>query len=353
MTSTPVSDATLFFSNISTKNQNVTGLGSASESFSEVMNKTSNHNVGAYSQQNQVADTSEDTGKVSGKGEDLESENRIQEEPTEKVDKAEKSTDVEETQNTDETAETVKDELEEKAEELVQEIAKELGVSVEEVEKVLDELGISLMGLFDKENLTQVVVVLSGAEDVTQIVMDEELFAQVNKLLGTMEEMLTEVSQSTDVTVEELMEYVSREEFKETVQVIDESDKNVSKENAVMDEMEVTDAKETVTENSENVDNETEKTVKVEVSETERSTSEHAENGQSFEQTESNNQFLTNVTNNTLQNSALNAENGMSPYLTFEAREIMQQILDYIKVQVKPDMTSLQMQLHPEDLGTL
>ena len=353
MTSTPVSDATLFFSNISTKNQNVTGLGSASESFSEVMNKTSNHNVGAYSQQNRVADTSEDTGEVSGKGEDLESENRIQEEPTEKVDKAEKSTDVEETQNTDETAETVKDELEEKAEELVQEIAKELGVSVEEVEKVLDELGISLMGLFDKENLTQVVVVLSGAEDVTQIVMDEELFAQVNKLLGTMEEMLTEVSQSTDVTVEELMEYVSREEFKETVQVIDESDKNVSKENAVMDEMEVTDAKETVTENSENVDNETEKTVKVEVSETERSTSEHTENGQSFEQTESNNQFLTNVTNNTLQNLALNAENGMSPYLTFEAREIMQQILDYIKVQVKPDMTSLQMQLHPEDLGTL
>lgn len=353
MTSTPVSDATLFFSNISTKNQNVTGLGSASESFSEVMNKTSNHNVGAYSQQNQVADTSEDTGKVSGKGEDLESENRIQEEPTEKVDKAEKSTDVEETQNTDETAETVKDELEEKAEELVQEIAKELGVSVEEVEKVLDELGISLMGLFDKENLTQVVVVLSGAEDVTQIVMDEELFAQVNKLLGTMEEMLTEVSQSTDVTVEELMEYVSREEFKETVQVVDESDGNVSKENAVVDEMEVTDAKETVTENSENVDNETEKTVKVEVSETERSTSEHTENGQSFEQTESNNQFLTNVTNNTLQNSALNAENGMSPYLTFEAREIMQQILDYIKVQVKPDMTSLQMQLHPEDLGTL
>ncbi len=353
MTSTPVSDATLFFSNISTKNQNVTGLGSASESFSEVMNKTSNHNVGAYSQQNQVADTSEDTGKVSGKGEDLESENRIQEEPTEKVDKAEKSTDVEETQNTDETAETVKDELEEKAEELVQEIAKELGVSVEEVEKVLDELGISLMGLFDKENLTQVVVVLSGAEDVTQIVMDEELFAQVNKLLGTMEEMLTEVSQSTDVTVEELMEYVSREEFKETVQVIDESDGNVSKGNAVVDEMEVTDAKETVTENSENVDNETEKTVKVEVSETERSTSEHTENGQSFEQTESNNQFLTNVTNNTLQNVALNTENGMSPYLTFEAREIMQQILDYIKVQVKPDMTSLQMQLHPEDLGTL
>ena len=40
MTSTPVSDATLFFSNISTKNQNVTDLGSAKTSFSEVMSKT-------------------------------------------------------------------------------------------------------------------------------------------------------------------------------------------------------------------------------------------------------------------------------------------------------------------------
>ena len=354
MTSTPVSDATLFFSNISTKNQNVTGLGSASESFSEVMNKTSNHNVGAYSQQNQVADTSEDTGKVSGKGEDLESENRIQEEPTEKVDKAEKSTDVEETQNTDETAETVKDELEEKAEELVQEIAKELGVSVEEVEKVLDELGISLMGLFDKENLTQVVVVLSGAEDVTQIVMDEELFAQVNKLLGTMEEMLTEVSENTDVTVDELMEYVSKEEFKGTVQATEETDEIVSQEDVAVDEMEVTDDKKSVADKTENVNDETDKTVKVEVSETETGTSGHTENGQSFEQTESNNQFLTNViNNNTLQNQALNAENGISPFMTFEAREIMQQIMDYIKVQVKPDMTSLQMQLHPEDLGTL
>jgi flagellar hook-length control protein FliK len=74
----------------------------------------------------------------------------------------------------------------------------------------------------------------------------------------------------------------------------------------------------------------------------------------SHSEAESNQQFLTNVTNNVvLQNEALNAENGMTPFLTYEAREIMQQILDYIKVSVKPDMTSLQMQLNPEELGTL
>jgi flagellar hook-length control protein FliK len=34
-------------------------------------------------------------------------------------------------------------------------------------------------------------------------------------------------------------------------------------------------------------------------------------------------------------------------------QEIMDQILDYMKVQLKPEMDQLEMQLHPESLGTL
>ena len=194
MTSTPVSDATLFFSNISTKNQNVTDLGSAKESFSQVMSKTTNLNAGAGSYSGKVADTSENAKAVSGKDNETENENKIQEEPTKETGKAEKSVDVEETkkaETTEETKDVVEEELNEKAEKLVEEIAKELGVSIEDVEKVLEELGIFMTALFNKENLAQVVVVLSGAEDVAQIVMDEELFTQVNKLLCKMEEMLT------------------------------------------------------------------------------------------------------------------------------------------------------------------
>lgn len=355
MTSTPVSDATLFFSNISTKNQNVTGLGSASESFSQVMSKTSNQNAGAFSTQNQVADTSGEVGKTSEKCNDLENENKIQEKPMEKTDKAEKDTDVEETKAMDENTEVVEDELSEKAEELVEEIAKELGVSIEDVEKVLEELGISMTGLFDKENLTQVVVVLSGAEDVTQIVMDEELFTQVNNLLGKMEEMLTEVSENCDITVEELMEYVSKEEFKGEFKM-ENSEVEVLEAEVVLEEAE-SDEKEITTEvkdNTKSAEKETEQTVKVTTSETSESTKEHTQKDMSHSEAETNQQFLTNVaSDNTLQSEAFNVDNSMNQYLSFEAREIMQQIMDHIKVSVKPDMTSLQMQLHPEDLGTL
>ena len=355
MTSTPVSDATLFFGNISTKNQNVTDLGSAKESFSAVMSKTTNLSSGTGSNPNKVADTSEAPKAVLEKGNEMENENKIQEETTKEVEKTEKGTDTEETKVTDEKEAVAKEELSEKAEELMGEIAKELGVTVEDVEKVLEELGISMMELFNKENLTQVVVVLSGAEDVTQIVMDEELFANVNNLIGKMEDMLNEISESTDVTVEQLMEYVSTEEFKNALE--DFSDEKVLDAEVIVETNE-TDAENdtTVKDVTKDYANETENenTVKVNVSETSEKTSGQTGNDLSQDKAESNQQFLTNVTNEfVLQNEALNAENGMSPYMNFEAREIMQQILDYIKVSVKPDMTSLQMQLHPEDLGTL
>ena len=357
MTSTPVSDATLFFSNISTKNQNVTDLGSAKASFSEVMSKTTNIGAGAGSNSNKVAELSESAKTVSDKEHNLESENKIQENTTEEVDKAEKGADVDETAETNEATEdntAVEEELNEKAEELVEEIAKELGVTVEDVEKVLEELGISMVELFNRENLTQVVVVLSGAEDVAQIVMDEELFAQVNQLLGKMEELLTEASYETNVTVEELMEYVKTEEFKGEIETTNSDVKVMEAE--VVTEVEETDVIQTTDVNADTteVNNETENNVKVNVSDMSEGANRDTHSDLSHSEAESNQQFLTNVTNNVvLQNEALNAENGMTPFLTYEAREIMQQILDYIKVSVKPDMTSLQMQLNPEELGTL
>ena len=358
MTSTPVSDATLFFSNISTKNQNVTDLGSAKTSFSEVMSKTTNLSTGTDSNQGSVVESYENAKTVSDKDNNFE-DNKIQENTTEEVGKTEKGAEVENTDETNETTEenaAVEEELNEKAEELVEEIAKELGVSVEDVEKVLEELGISMTELFNRENLTQVVVVLSGAEDVAQIVMDEELFGQVNQLLGKMEEMLTEVSNETNVTVEELMEYVKSEEFKGQLSIADSDVKVVEAEVVTeVEEADVAQNTEVTTDTTKaNNETETENNVKVNVSETSEGTKRETNSDLARGDAETNHQFLTNVSNNNvLQNQALNLENGMSPYLTFEAREIMQQILDYIKVSVKPDMTSLQMQLNPEELGTI
>ena len=361
MTSTPVSDATLFFSNISTKNQNVTDLGSAKTSFSEVMSKTTSVGTNAGSDTQKAVEVTESEKTVSKDGDKVETENKVQEETTDKVDETEKDNEVDKTTEktkSEDDDKALEEELNEKAEELVAEIAKELGVTVEDVEKVLEELGITMTELFSKENLTQVVVVLSGAEDVTQIVMDEDLFAKVNDLLGKMEDMLTEVSNETNVTVEELMEYVKLEMDKEHI-AVENSDVKVVEVEVITEEVEAVEDAEVmktteVEVDTENVNNETENDVKVNVTKTSEDRNSEAHSDLSHNDAESNQQFLTNVSNEfVLQNEALNAENGIQTGFSFEAREIMQQILDYIKVSVKPDMTSLQMQLNPEELGTL
>ena len=53
------------------------------------------------------------------------------------------------------------------------------------------------------------------------------------------------------------------------------------------------------------------------------------------------------------QAQALKAAEAEKAFLMTDTQEIMDQILDYMKVSVKPELTSLEMQLHPESLGTL
>ena len=62
------------------------------------------------------------------------------------------------------------------------------------------------------------------------------------------------------------------------------------------------------------------------------------------------NQFQ-NVLTRDIQAEAAFAESPMPQ--TVSTREIANQIMDYMRSQVKPDMQSLEMQLHPASLGTI
>lgn len=354
MTSTPVSDVSLFLNGIGTKNQVVTGSGSDSESFSQIMSKTSVQSGDATSETNFSMHQTKNSRKALKDGKD--SEEAVQMDSTKKVEKEVQKTpdDTESEAVCDkEPAKEVTEKLEEKAEELVMEIAKEFGVSKEEVEKVLEELGISFTGLFQRENLTQVALVLAGAEDVTQIMTDENLFAQVNNLLGKMEDMLISVSEEGNVSVEELMQYVSMENAEGKNEMAEADGKNYKEVQILVEEdtdnqmvMETEPAK-VGTDNMENQ-------IKVETSETTKDSKGQTGNDMTQSHAEHGQQFLTDVTDNTfVQKETVGVLENINSYVSFEAEELMQQVLDYIKVSVKPDMSSLQMQLHPEELGTL
>lgn len=342
MTSTPVSDVGLFFNGIGTKNQVVTG--SENESFSQIMSKTATVNVESLSGKTTKSFLDQKNTDFDEKI-TMSSSNNMKEDVQKTDDKEFKICDKE-------PEKEVSEELEEDAKKLVKQIADEFGVTEEDVEKVLEELGLSLTSLFQQSDLTQVALMLAGAEDVTQIMTDEVLFTQVNDLLGQMEKMLEDLSNELDMTVEEIMQYVALDEqssennlteVKEqnNVQVLTEEDADNQPVVVEMDYEKIS------TDNEQNL-------TYVEVSE---KTMQHKDNkGQDMthSQTEHGQQLLTETNENTfLTQDVVNSEGEFQSYMSFEAEELMQQVLDYIKVSVKPDMSSLHMQLHPEELGTL
>ena len=93
-------------------------------------------------------------------------------------------------EQTEEVKEVVDlEEMEEVAEEtanmMVEKVAETFNVSVEEVEAVLEELGLTALDLLNSENLTKVVLVLNPETDALSLMTNESLFADLKALMNT------------------------------------------------------------------------------------------------------------------------------------------------------------------------
>ncbi|MGN1180852.1 MAG: flagellar hook-length control protein FliK, partial [Suilimivivens sp.] len=83
----------------------------------------------------------------------------------------------------------------------------------------------------------------------------------------------------------------------------------------------------------------------------ERENPENGKSGQGFENTNFSVESL--FKNQTQSTEAVFEQIQTSAEAANSSQEIMDQILDYMKIQLKPEMDQLEMQLHPESLGTL
>ena len=79
---------------------------------------------------------------------------------------------------------------------------------------------------------------------------------------------------------------------------------------------------------------------------------DHAQAGKDGQNPESESPLLTSLQKDQPQNAEVTFEQVTSSDFR-SSQEIMDQILDYMKIQLKPEMDQLEMQLHPASLGTL
>lgn len=254
-------------------------------------------------------------------------------------------------------------------EELLKEVSQELGIPIEEVEAAMETLGLTMADLLNPDNMTQLVLALEGADMLT-VMTDEGLYNSLKNLLGKINETVNALQEQTGLTQEEIAAILEQAVPGEEKSQVNNHVKAVSAQDAEAVPGDQKNYTVTVERDGEAVEinvkadgsNKEESSEliseKAEVSENEKSDS--PKDGSSQRDSSSRG---SNIYNNVLLESLLNRsdttavadaafESAMTSQ-TANTQDIMNQIMDYMKVQIKTDMTQMEIQLHPASLGTL
>lgn len=254
--------------------------------------------------------------------------------------------------------------------EITNEVRDILGVDDETMANAMTALGFSALDLLDTSNLAKLVLTINGSSEFTDLLTDENMMNQLNSLIDVVEninwEELTGMSkedfatalansmQQSDIEDENLMTTVSDGETFSVVQE-DTPDRQVNVQTDVSDN--ITDAKQDVTVVVEKNQSEAEPGSAQTDSDAGKNMSEEiAESTLPDDDAVSSRQ--TNVQNNFIQNmeqAAVNVEQTQSArpdtVRMQQMVDIVNQVVEKIKVSLGTESTSMEMQLNPEHLG--
>lgn len=225
---------------------------------------------------------------------------------------------------------------------LIGQITETFSVSEEELQGVMDELGMTETDLMDPAQLNELLMTVSGAEDSFALLTDEELYGNVKSVLDLQKDLTGQAQEELQLTPEKWQDAVT---------------KVVTEEPVIMVEVEehVTDAAERSQSDVElpTVEQEPEEKIQAPVQNTqEEKTKDSGNRHESQTAGQQGNLLLQNLKEENFL-SGLQQASQTEGTQTTDTQDIMRQIMDYMKVSVKADSSDLEMQLHPQSLGTL
>lgn len=351
MTSTSVRDVGSILNNLST-NATFQSANSSTVSFQSVLN----------SQTKSSEQTTEPAVKVKSQ-----ENGAVKEESEPVIKKDDQITNRKAVENGEAPDETVDikdvEELEEAMEilgatamELMEQISNTFDISMDEMQDVLGQMELLPTDLLDSEKLSSFLLQIAGAEDSMMLLTNESLYGDYKHLMQELSNLLSQDSGMKGMTMEELKAAIeqSLESVNSGLAVTGEEEPVVE----VKVEMESVDAEETdaegdviktettVAESGKTADNS--EALNRQTSDGENK----GENHRDTNQADRVNLFQQNLKTDVLvQQEAPVYSTGSS--FSMETQDIMRQIMDYMRVQIKPDVSNLEMQLHPASLGTL
>ncbi|MBE5882281.1 MAG: hypothetical protein E7289_08260 [Lachnospiraceae bacterium] len=267
--------------------------------------------------------------------------------------------------------EQIAEEVDAKEEAVVKEIADELGVSEEEVREAMEVLGLSVMDLLTQGNMAALAAQLTGMQTI-DVLTDENLFAQVTELTQNVQNELQSAADSLGMSMEQLQAAID-----EQIAMANEMQISQSGEDVVQPEMlaeETPDMVEQVV-SSEVAVVETERLNVTDAVQTEETVPDEETLGQKLvaepEKTETADKqhsgadeehgaaLMQGNQNMQAAGNHFNAVNQVADELfegrldVEQTRELINQISDYVRVHHSERISSMEIQLHPVELGTV
>jgi len=250
---------------------------------------------------------------------------------------------------------------------ITQSITENFNISTDELTDVLNTMDMSQLDLLKPEDLNAVLMKIQGVDDSLALLTDEDFYNNFNAVMEDLKNITQQDSGIENMTIEDL-NLVVEQTTQETSKVVAENapviDIKVAPE-AVTQEDDFDVRKPVVTDEKPDVEVVVDNDQVVQPHDKPENKENHSDNHNSD----------THHSEHHSENHVHNAEHNVASFMQQDFTEdmqvgteqtaysssnrsentqnIMRQILDYMKVQVKPDMSNIEMQLHPESLGTL
>lgn len=256
--------------------------------------------------------------------------------------------------------ERVLEAAEEAGAQMVEEVAKTFNVTVEEVEQVMEELGLVPVDLLNGEKLTQLVLGLNPEADYMTIVTNEQLFADLKGLMNTAQDLMNQMAQEFQLGKEQLTDMLAalQEEILPETELIQADAEASLSEPEAMGDVEIEAEAEGLqgkhlngevnqqVQTGETVAGPVENQAQKSQDETGAGTRQNT-GGQTTGES-----FAANMLNQ-LSQAVENAAGSEPASYGVSGQEIINQITEQIKISVKADTTEMELQLNPASLGSL
>lgn len=269
------------------------------------------------------------------------------------------NTQAEEETDVPKDMESVENELEEVASELKNEIAEKLDMTVEELEAVMETLGLTNISLLTQEGMASLVMEVEKVATPVELLTNAEAYQTLQELNAIATELVGEVQTEFQLTDEQVQEAITQ--FAESTKMPMETETQemplVEAENKLAEaDVEMNAEEPTEQKAGGKTETVTEETVIQEGNESVVKES-RAKEGNEEQQSGNDSRMATEHTiqpNNTQTVNQANADFSKNIIAdNYNAQEIYEQIGEYIKTNIRPGISEVEMQLNPESLGTL